>query len=513
MREVIVMESELTPALARALEAAQRLARHTGAAQVAPLHLLWGLLEEEEGRAHSLLSGSGLRLQDFARPVTMDPPGSGPAVPTPESPELQAVLDQARHLQSALTADRTLATESVLLALVTGQPEIRNRLEALGLRTNELEAAVLSTGPPLQLDEPLRLTESAEETDSARILDANANRCREALRVIEDYCRFVLADAAVSGRLKTLRHRLTVALGSLPDALLLQSRDTLGDVGTALATEQEYQRHAPADVAQANFKRLAEGLRSLEEFGKLHGPDLARTFESMRYEVYVLEHAVLGSIAARRRLADVRLYVLISGAACAAALDWTIAEAAGGGAQIFQLREKNLSDRDLLERAREVRRWTRQAGALFLVNDRPDIARVVDADGVHLGQEDLSVHDARRILGPEALIGVSTHTVEQVRQAVVDGASYIGVGPTFPTTTKSFAAFAGPEFLRQAMQETSLPAFAIGGIHRGNIDQVISTGCRRIAVGAAICAAQEPRVIAAVLRRALDDAVGADAGG
>src|SRR5207248_6725982 len=101
-------------------------------------------------------------------------------------------------------------------------------------------------------------------------------------------------------------------------------------------------------------------------------------------------------------------------------------------------RQKELSDRELLERAREIRRWTREAGALFIVNDRPDIARLVEADGVHLGQDDLPVKEARRILGPDALIGVSTHDIEQLRQAVLDGASYIGVGPTFPSDTKDF---------------------------------------------------------------------------
>src|SRR5205085_7136644 len=121
---------------------------------------------------------------------------------------------------------------------------------------------------------------------------------------------------------------------------------------------------------------------------------------------------------ARERLADARLYVLLSAGGCRAALDWTIAEAADGGAQVFQLREKQLGDRELLERARDVRRWTRKAGVLFIVNDRPDVARLAEADGVHLGQDDLPVREARRVLGPVALVGVSTHTIEQVRHAV-----------------------------------------------------------------------------------------------
>src|SRR5207248_117972 len=138
-----------------------------------------------------------------------------------------------------------------------------------------------------------------------------------------------------------------------------------------------------------------------------------------------------------------RLYVLLSGETCAAALDWTIAEAAAGGAHVIQLREKGLRDRELLARARQVRRWTRQAGVLFILNDRPDLARLCEADGVHLGQDDLPVKEARRVLGPDALVGVSTHTIEQVRQAVLNGASYIGVGPCFPSRTKTFEDLAG----------------------------------------------------------------------
>src|SRR5439155_15936065 len=101
------------------------------------------------------------------------------------------------------------------------------------------------------------------------------------------------------------------------------------------------------------------------------------------------------------------------------------------------------------ERARQVRRWTQQAGVLFIMNDRPDIARLVEADGVHLGQDELPVKEACRILGPDALIGVSTHNLVQLRQAILDGASYVGVGPTFPSETKQFEAYAGLQFVRQ----------------------------------------------------------------
>ena len=165
---------------------------------------------------------------------------------------------------------------------------------------------------------------------------------------------------------------------------------------------------------------------------------------------------------------------------------------------------KNVDDRAVPGRGlREVRNITQANGVLFIVNDRPDLARLAEADGVHLGQDDLPVLEARRILGAEALIGVSTHNLEQVRQAILDGASYLGVGPTFPSQTKEFATHAGLEFVQQAMAETSLPAFAIGGIDASNIAQVRAAGARRVAVSHAVCAAQDPRSVARSLRTAL----------
>jgi thiamine-phosphate pyrophosphorylase len=128
---------------------------------------------------------------------------------------------------------------------------------------------------------------------------------------------------------------------------------------------------------------------------------------------------------------------------------------------------------------------------------------LAEADGVHLGQEDLPLQEARRLLGPDALIGVSTHDIYQVRRAILEGASYIGVGPTFPSQTKTFEAFPGLDFIRAAVAETTLPAFALGGITLENVGDVVAAGCRRTAVGQALCAAEDPRAAARILQLAL----------
>jgi thiamine-phosphate pyrophosphorylase len=342
-----------------------------------------------------------------------------------------------------------------------------------------------------------------DQAAAGRVLDAAFNRAREALRVLDDYCRFVLDDAVLTREVKSTRHELAELFDRLPSRLLLCSRDTLADVGTEIGTAREQRRDSTAEVAQVNLKRLQEALRTLEEFGKVIDSEVSAAVEQLRYRTYTLEKALGIGVAARARLADARLYVLLTGSQCSAALDWTIREAAAGGAQIFQLREKELGDRQLLERARNVRRWTREVGALFIVNDRPDIARLVEADGVHLGQGDMPVAEARRILGPDALIGVSTHDLDQLRQAILDGASYIGVGPAFPSRTKDFERLAGLDFVRDALRETSLPSFVIGGVNDQTIGALVALGATRVAVSAAIAEAPEPRFAAQALGEAL----------
>lgn len=502
------MLPEMTPAVTRALESAERHARHAGSPEVLPLHLLHGLLEEDEGQAVRMASSAGLGYQAYRQQVS--PPSLAASGRKPLSMHAQTVhaLLLARELAIDLTGERTISSEVMLLAILRGDAPSRGHLEQFGLELDQLEARLLAQKPPpVQLEEPLVLEDWTESIDLGRVLDASANRAREGLRVVEDYCRFVLDDRFLTSQLKQLRHDLAVALSCLPADLLLQGRETQQDVGTELTTPSEQQRWSSLEVVQASLKRLQEALRSLEEYGKVPmtggGPELGARLEQIRYRTYTLERVIVLGTTARQRLAQARLYVLLTGQQCTRSLEQTIKESAAGGAALIQLREKQLTDRELIHRARQVREWTRQAGVLFVVNDRPDLARLVEADGVHLGQDDLPVKEARRILGPDALIGVSTHNREQVQQAVLDGASYIGVGAAFPTESKAKAEYPGLELIRQALAETTLPAFAIGGINVGNIKELAAIGVRRVAVSAAIARADDPQAIARALVQAL----------
>ncbi len=495
------MAHEVSPAVERARDAAHESAARQGAEAVRLTDWLLALLEDDESKPSLLLQRLGLDpaavREALATPGWVHPPAPSPV-------ELFAA---GRERAIDLRGDPTLTTEFLLLAVLAADAQMAQQLAELGLRLDTLEALLTPTHPPAITDEApsptFTVTDPTEVTDAGRVVDANLNRARESLRVLDDYCRFVLNDAVLTEQVKQLRHDLAEASRLVPAGHLIASRDTAGDVGTTVSAAGEYTRRSPAEVASVNLKRLQESLRSVEEFGKVFGPEFGRRVEGVRYRSYTLERAVAANGAARERLAAASLYVLLTGSQCVASLDWTIAEAASGGAKVFQMREKDLSDRELLDRARRLRRWTRGAGALFIVNDRPDIARLSEADGVHLGQDDMPVAAARRIVGPDALIGVSTHNLDQVRRAVLDGADYLGVGPTFPSKTKAFEQFPGLEFVRQASAETSLPAFVLGGVEPGNVAEVIAAGGRRVAVGAAIAQADEPRMVAEQFRAAL----------
>jgi thiamine-phosphate pyrophosphorylase len=224
--------------------------------------------------------------------------------------------------------------------------------------------------------------------------------------------------------------------------------------------------------------------------------------------VYTLEKRLMAAVAARSGLGGALLYVLVGGLPTLGDLTWIVEEAIAGGADVIQYREKGLTDRVILQRAWEVRILTAQAGVRFIMNDRPDLARLASADGVHLGQDDVSVRDARRVVGPNALIGVSTHEPAQLEAAIRDGANYLGVGPVFASETKEFGAFAGLDYVRHAAEATNLPWFAIGGIGESNLDQVLDAGASRVAVSSAVVRADRPRAAAAGLKARLVEAAG-----
>lgn len=515
------MQHLLTAGAQRALKQAERISQSSAKSGLDAIHLL-AALALEESRAAELMQAHQIELtmildqfpiQLPEESSTLDADFSDQPLELSQAlhhfPALREILNQALEQASRADVPTEIGSEHLLWGLLTTPGAHSEWLSAHGtISTQALEQALhlrqQHSVEPFDVDFALRTvpTTASDQTNTFRTIDAAANRLREGLRVIEDYLRFTLDDAHLMKLLKNTRHQLAEALKFIGQDSLLASRDTLHDVGTSISTTSEFERQSMEHLLQANLKRVQEATRTLEEFGKLISVEAAALFKQMRYALYTLEKSILSCIHNQRRLENCRLYLLASESLCHHGSGPAIREALAAGVGIVQIREKEMTDRQLLEHSKHVREWTRAAGAILIMNDRPDLAVAIDADGVHVGQDELPVREVRQIVGPQRMIGVSTHTIEQARQAVLDGADYLGVGPTFPTTTKSFAEheYAGLNFVKQVAAEITLPWFAIGGINADNLGQAIQAGAKRVAVSSAICGHEHPGQITSVLR-------------
>jgi len=327
-----------------------------------------------------------------------------------------------------------------------------------------------------------------------RIIDVNINRATEGLRVVEEICRFILEDQGLTLEVKRLRGQLCKNIRiseyqkektCLPagtvrktDYQILKTREAIKDVGRKTYTKNEQKRKGVEDIFFANIKRAQEAVRSLEEFSKLIDPKLGQKFKAIRFKVYDLEKRIFSVLSKDLKL-DFDVYLVTDA-------QWNhikiARKAIADGAKIIQLRDKKASKDKILKWAKQIGNIARRAGVIFIINDYVDIAKKVDADGVHLGQDDLSIDKARKILGPNKIIGASTHSFTQAMRAQKQGADYIAVGPIFSTPTKPGVKAVGLGLLRKVVQKVKIPVVAIGGIDRSNIGKVIKTGCKRAAV-------------------------------
>ncbi len=484
----MIPEERLSPAVARALNIASALAQQRGR-QITAFDMIESLLTAE-GKASQWLRSAGLSEQICAELVQ-----SGKTSELPFA--LTESLRDADKMARDLANENEVSTEHLLFAIIQQEKSIIPLLEEHGVSVSFFEKipqADSDVSTPIPTDIRLDPVEKAVDDLASvyRILDAAANRCREGLRVVEDYARFALEDKHLSGQLKSLRHQLACLMDQLLKENGVAMRDTPSDVGTDLTARLESIRSSNRDILHSNCRRIQEAFRTIEEFAKRISPETASQIEQLRYESYTVEKALLTTQNARQRLDRISLCLLVTDALCPRGLGPVVQAALQGGCRMIQLREKTMLQRRWLDVARMLREWTSQAGALLIINDRPDIAVLSDADGVHLGQDDLSVQAARQIVGADRLIGVSTHNIAQARQAVLDGADYLGVGPCFPSKTKTFENFAGLDFVREVAEEISLPWFAIGGIHEENVGQLQEQGASRIAVSHAICGQHDP---------------------
>ena len=561
------MKPEHTQGATRALLLANRLAEQVHAPQTTPMHLFWSLLlfeshawdilQQCDVKLEQLPPQLNCPLETSELPQPTVLPEGSPCVRElwdlhDGDVQLQSVIHAAIQFANHQKNNAELGTEALLYGLASVTSDVKSYLDECDISKERLkrlqEADTLSEkiGEPIPVSFELQTASTNDRKENSkhhvsasrllnttesqthslyRILDAALNRAREGLRVVEDYCRMALNNSYLTEQWKRVRHGLKTASLTLSETGLLQARNTESDVGTAIQTSEEQARTNLFDVMVSNCKRLQEALRTLEEFGKILAPGFSSEIEQLRYRVYTLEKetrlmqsndcrfsqsidplSTSCDLAQRATLSSLNqkpLYLLLTESSCRN--DWysTVERALAGGVSVVQLREKELSDREIVERGRQIAKLTKESAAIFIMNDRPDLALLANADGVHVGQEELSVHQVRQIIGEKLLIGVSTHHIDQARQAVSDGADYIGVGPTFPSNTKAFSETMGLEFVKRVASEISIPWYAIGGIGIENLSAVLEAGASRIALTAEICGADDPKLVAQTLMEQL----------
>jgi thiamine-phosphate pyrophosphorylase len=332
------------------------------------------------------------------------------------------------------------------------------------------------------------------ERAANRIIDANFNRAREACRVVEEFCRFVLNSRPLTERAKKLRHELSASIGKLDAERLIAGRDTLGDVGVGTTVEKQLTRGSLTDCFTAGCKRLTEALRALAEVIRIENEPVAALIEKLRFDAYALEKDIVLFSDTSTKFKSVRLYIVITNNLPAEVI-LLAHKCADGGADCIQLRAKDIEDDRLFALAVEFVKICKEAGIVSIINDRTDIAVASGADGVHLGQNDLPVEQARKLQLAPMIIGKSTHSLKQLKAAFAENLTYVGLGPVFATPTKPDADAVGLEYVANATRElvgTGIGHVAIGGITPDNVEKVLDAGAEGIAVCSAVTHASDP---------------------
>ncbi len=329
--------------------------------------------------------------------------------------------------------------------------------------------------------------------DHNRLLDANINRSAEGLRVLEDIARFSLDNQRLSAAIRSLRHRVR-DLFKGREHCLLAARDAGTDVGQNTSQQDTVsdQRSCIRDTVLSNFKRVQEASRTIEEILKTQGEyTQGKQIEALRFSVYELEAELMSLF--KRQLPS-GIYGILGEKFSLGRSNVEVArQMVEAGVSVLQYREKlkYKSIKSIYEECLEIREITRDAGVTFIINDYADIALMVEADGIHQGQDDIPIKALRKI-APDMILGCSTHSPEQAQQAITDGADYIGVGPVFTTQTKEDVCDAvGLEYVEYVAKNHDIPFVAIGGIKRDNLPQVLQRGAKTVCLVTEIIGAKD----------------------
>jgi len=344
------------------------------------------------------------------------------------------------------------------------------------------------------------------------VLDANFARLSEGLRVLEDIARFILRDYEITKKLKEMRHSLLKE--SQPfDLQFLNSRGK--DVGASLILADESKRENFVDLVLANAKRVEGALRVLEEYFKFLTPlesPLCQArkkllgfqrkknwlkFQQSRFLVYEIEKQIISKLLRQDKIKKIfPLYLILDAKYLNKNPIGILKQVIEGGVKVVQYRDKKNNKRKILKNAFKLKEICQNYNALFLINDYLDIALAVEADGVHLGEKDLPIKIARKILPFDKIIGSSVHNLNSAKKAEKEGADYLSLGAVYPSLTKEDVTLVKPSLIKEVKNKISLSVIAIGGINENNLKEVMRLGVDGVAIARAILADPNPKMAA-----------------
>ena len=338
-----------------------------------------------------------------------------------------------------------------------------------------------------------------EDLRISQIIDANLDRAREGLRVLEDWARFGLGKEDLVIRIKNFRQ----ILGKHHLEIYKIARNHIEDQCKGLSHVEQTNRKSPSKIISSNSGRVQEALRVIEEFSKNHNNKLSKIASEIRYEIYSLETELLNFNARERSesiISENNLYLITDKRENLLEI---IEKILLGGVKIIQHRFKYGEDKDNLKEAIEINCLCKKYNSLFIVNDRVDIALASNADGVHLGQDDIDITTARKLLGSSKIIGVSANNSKDISNAIKNGCDYIGVGPVFQTLTKKNKEPLGVEKIKALTKDINIPWFAIGGINKVNVSSLKKHGISKVAVVSGLLNSEDPQEEAIIILKKL----------
>ena len=355
-----------------------------------------------------------------------------------------------------------------------------------------LKALIFKKMENLNLQQP-------EDLRISQIIDANLDRAREGLRVLEDWARFGLGEEDFVIRLKNFRQ----ILGKHHLEIYKKSRNHIQDKCKGLTHLEQTNRKNPAKIISSNSARVQEALRVIEEFSRGHNLSLSQIASEIRYEIYTLEIELL-NFNTRKKAVEIilknNLYAITDQKENKLK---KIENILIGGVKIIQHRFKEGKDRNHLQEAIKIGTLCKKYNSLFIVNDRIDIAIASNADGIHLGQDDLDIQTARNLMGESKIIGVSASNSIEISNAVRNGCDYIGIGPVYKTPTKANKEPLGIEKIKGLTKDLEIPWFAIGGINRFNISLLKDNGIKKVAIVSELMNSEDPKEEAIMILKEL----------